>query len=365
MTINSNESPKIMNRGESLRQLSPEEVLSRLREKQAVIVDVRESHEYREEHITGALSLPLGNLVTKQLPPGKTVILYCGVSKRSCQAAERLAELGYADVAVVDGGIVGWKAAGLPTGKSLENYSTEEIKAAVAERYGRVAMVPEGKFNFPVGRQFAESVGYDAALLDRLPRGLWESFTGAGNPQPFVDAQPGETVLDLGCGAGLDLCLYAEQVGPAGKVFGLDLSQTMLDKARQNASHFGVANAEFLHAPADEIPLPDCSVDLVTANGIYNLSPEKDAVMREVSRVLKPGGRTIFAEIILKSELPQEVRREISDWFRCIGGALVREDFLSRMQSHGLINPQVLWQGRNARTGHELAVCAVIRAEKP
>ena len=87
--------------------------------------------------------------------------------------------------------------------------------------------------------------------------------------------------------------------------------------------------------------------------------------MQEVARVLKPGGRTVFAEIVLKSELPHEIRLEINDWFRCIGGALVQQDFLSRMQSHGLANPQVLWLGSNARTGHELAVCAVIRAEKP
>jgi ubiquinone/menaquinone biosynthesis C-methylase UbiE len=112
------------------------------------------------------------------------------------------------------------------------------------------------------------------------------------------------------------------------------------------------------------IPLPDESVDLVTANGIYNLSPDKDAVMREVARVLRPGGRTIFAEIVLKSELPTEVRREISDWFRCIGGALVQQDFLSRMEANGLANPQILWLGRNARTGHELSHSAVIRAEK-
>jgi len=94
--------------------------------------------------------------------------------------------------------------------KPLSEHSQDEIKAAVADRYGRVATCPAEKFNFPVGRRFAESVGYDAALLDRLPRGLWESFTGAGNPQAFVDAQTGETVLDMGCGAGLDLCLYAE-----------------------------------------------------------------------------------------------------------------------------------------------------------
>jgi SAM-dependent methyltransferase len=248
--------------------------------------------------------------------------------------------------------------------KPLSEYAPDEIRAAVVDRYGRVAATPGEKFNFPVGRQFAESVGYDADLLDRLPRGMWESFTGAGNPQSFVDVRPGETVLDLGCGAGLDLYLYARRVGLTGKLFGLDLSPLMLDKARSNLASLGVANVEWLLASADAIPLPDDSVDLVTANGIYNLSPDKDAVMREVARVLKPGGRTIFAEIVLKSELPGEVRREINDWFRCIGGALVQDDFLARLERNGLSCPEILWLGRNARTGHELARCAVIRAEK-
>jgi SAM-dependent methyltransferase len=249
--------------------------------------------------------------------------------------------------------------------KPLAEHSPEEIQAAVAERYGQVAMLPGQKFNFPVGRKFAESVGYDPALLDRLPPGMWESFTGAGNPQPFVDAQPGESVLDLGCGAGLDLHLYAQKVGTAGRLIGLDLSQPMLDKAQRNLASVGISNVEWLRAPADAIPLPDSSVDLVTANGIYNLSPDKDAVMREVARVLRPGGRTIFAEIVLQSELPHEIRRDIADWFRCIGGALVQQDFLARLESHGLVNPRILWLGRNARTGHELALCAVIRADKP
>ncbi len=248
--------------------------------------------------------------------------------------------------------------------KPLAEHSSEEIKAAVAERYGLVATAPGQKFNFPVGRKFAESVGYDPALLDRLPCGMSESFTGAGNPQAFVDARPGETVLDLGCGAGLDLYLYARKVGPSGRLYGLDLSRAMIEKARENLASVGVANVEWLHAPADAIPLADNSVDLVTANGIYNLSPDKDAVMREVARVLRPGGRTVFAEVVLKSELPTEIRREINDWFRCIGGALVEQDFLGRLVANGLADPRVLSLGRNARTGHELALCAVIRAGK-
>lgn len=349
-------------------QLTPEAAMTQVRQQAAVIFDVRELHEYGQEHIAGAQSLPLSVLAPEQLPEGKAAILYCGAGKRSCVAARQLMQAGFSSVAVIEGGFAAWKAAGLPTDsvkRSLQEFSPDEIKAAVAERYGLVAATPGQKFNFPVGRSFAESVGYGSALLDRLPCGICESFTGAGNPQPYVDAQPGETVLDLGCGAGLDLYLYAQKVGPEGHLFGLDLSRAMLDKARSNLVRLGIGNVKWLHAPADAIPLLENSVDLVTANGIFNLSPDKDAVMREVARVLKPGGRTIFAEIVLKSELPCDVRRQIDDWFRCIGGALVQQDFLARMESNGLANPRVLWLGRNARTGHELALCAVIRAEKP
>lgn len=346
-------------------KLSPEQVFSQTNEKAVVVIDVRDPRKYQQEHLPGAISIPAATLTADQLPEGKTVILYCGSGNSAGRTMERLRSEGNTNVATLDGGITAWKSAGLTTVKSLDLYSPEEIKAAVAERYGRVATGPDEKFNFPVGRMFAESAGYDPRLLGLLPKGLWESFTGAGNPQPYVDAQPGEVVLDLGCGAGLDLCLYASKVGPSGSLYGLDLSHEMINKAQINLASVGVRHAEYLHAPADAIPLPDCSVDLVTANGIYNLSPDKDAVMKEVARVLKPGGRTVFAEIVLKSELPCEIRHEISDWFRCIGGAFVQDEFLTRLEQNGLSRPQILWQGRNARTGHELALSAVIRAEKP
>ena len=246
----------------------------------------------------------------------------------------------------------------------LDSMSADDIKEAVRNKYSEVAQTPGAKFNFPVGREFAESVGYRAEALDRLPATMWESFTGAGNPQPYVDPRPGETVLDLGCGAGLDLYFYARVVGGAGKVYGLDMSEAMIEKARKNVERVGLENVAFLSAPADAIPLSDESVDLVAANGIYNLSPDKDAVMREVYRVLKRGGRTVFAEIVLGAALPGKIRKNIEDWFRCIGGALPEEEFLSRLRGVGFCNVEVLWTGRNARTGHKLAICAVIRAEK-
>lgn len=246
----------------------------------------------------------------------------------------------------------------------LTDQNDMHIKTAVAHKYGEVAVNPKGQFNFPVGRQFAESVGYSPEMLDQLSPGLWESFTGAGNPQPFINIAFGETILDLGCGAGLDLCLYAQATGLTGHAFGLDLSADMIDKAKKNMDTLRVKNTKFYWAAADQIPLPDESVDLVTSNGIYNLSPSKAEVMKEVFRVLKPGGRTIFAEILLKGELPQQIRRDMNNWFRCIGGALKEEAFLKQMSICGFANPRILWRGRNARTGHKLAICAVIRAEK-
>ncbi len=248
--------------------------------------------------------------------------------------------------------------------KPLAQMSDGEIKSAVANKYGEVATEPKGEFNFPVGRKFAESVGYSAEILDKIPASLWESFTGAGNPQPYVDITSGETVLDLGCGAGLDLYLYAQATGSSGRAYGLDLSDKMIGKAKRNLDILNIRNVEFLSASADKVPLPDDCVDIVTANGIYNLSPDKEAIMREVVRVLRPGGRTVFAEIVLKARLPEEIRKNINDWFRCIGGALPLSDFLKDLQEVGLRDAKALWVGRNARTGHELCLCAVIRAKK-
>ena len=187
--------------------------------------------------------------------------------------------------------------------KKLEDMSEDDIKRAVREKYSQVALAPSAKFNFPVGRKFAESVGYSTKVLDSLPMTIWESFTGAGNPQPYADPKLGETVLDLGCGTGLDVYFHAKAVGDAGKVYALDISEAMIDKAKKNLESVGLRNVEFLTAPADAIPLPNESIDLATANGIYNLSPDKEAIMHQVYRVLKPGGRTVFSEIVLKAPL--------------------------------------------------------------
>jgi len=254
---------------------------------------------------------------------------------------------------------------GSAAARPLQEMSAAEIKAAVKDKYSRVAVAPQEKFNFPVGRKFAESVGYSAELLDRLPPSLYESFTGAGNPQEYVFLAPGEVVLDLGCGAGLDLYLYSQKVGPSGWVYGLDISPEMIEKAEDNLTRLGVSNFTLFCCAADSIPLAEAQVDVVTSNGIYNLSPDKEAVFREVLRVLKPSGRVVFSEIVLQAPLEEEVRRNIEDWFRCIGGALPEADFVALMRQVGFERVEVLSKYRNARCGHRLAICANIRAYKP
>jgi SAM-dependent methyltransferase len=190
------------------------------------------------------------------------------------------------------------------------------IGDAVRHKYSRVATHPGESFSFPVGRAFAESVGYPEEELERLPQSLTESFTGAHNPLLFADFSPGEVVLDLGCGAGLDMYLAAVSVGPDGFVHGLDFSSDMIEKAKRNLAGLGIRNVDFHLAPAHNIPLPDNSMDIVISNGIYNLSPEKEPIVAEIFRVLKPGGRTVISEIVLKDLPKEEAVCDLNDWFR-------------------------------------------------
>src|SRR3989338_6646443 len=247
----------------------------------------------------------------------------------------------------------------------MRNINPDEIKKLVKDKYGEVSKNPCGLFNFPVGKSFALKVGYPKEVLDNLPQSMTESFTGANNPQPFIELKEGETVLDLGCGAGLDLYFYAKAVGKEGKVYGLDIYEEMVNKAKKNMETVGIKNTEIKCGHSDNLPFQDNFFNVVASNGIYNLSPDKEKVMREVYRVLKPGGRTAFCEIVLKERLPEDMKKNIDDWFRCIGGALPEEEFFALMQKTGFKNIEIISKIRNARTGHPLAICANIRAYKP
>lgn len=240
--------------------------------------------------------------------------------------------------------------------------SPEEIRDAVFERYGCVATAPDRTHGFPVGREFAEAVGYDPDVLDALPPACASSFTGAGNPQDAVELAEGERLLDLGCGAGLDLCCYARRFGSPQRLAGLDGSRDMAGVARENLSEAGYPETEVFCTRAETSPLPDDRLDVVTANGIFNLSPDEQGVMKEIARVLRPGGRLVFAEIVLKEAIDDVVRTSIDDWFRCIGGAMLETQLVSSLGSHGFESIEIVSATRNARTGHASSLCAVVRA---
>ena len=248
--------------------------------------------------------------------------------------------------------------------KPLDEVLPDELKRLVGQRYGKVAICPLDKHGFPTGRPFALAVGYPKEELDKIPDSLVESFAGVNYPPSFEEMKLGNSVLDIGCGAGLDLYFASRKVGVKGKVYGVDISEDMVKKARSNMKRLSLSNVEVLQAHSDSIPLEDESVDVITSNGIYNLSPDKEAVLKEAYRILKNNGVICFSEIVLKQELEQEIRKSVKDWFRCIGGALTKDKFIALMEDTGFKKVEVLSTYRNARCGHEYAVVANIKAYK-
>ena len=168
-----------------------------------------------------------------------------------------------------------------------------------------------------------------------LPAEAVRASFGCGNPTALATIQPGETVLDLGSGGGIDVFLSARRVGPTGKVYGLDMTDEMLALARENQRKAGVTNVEFLKGDIEQIPLPDNSIDLIISNCVINLSPDKDQVLKEAFRVLKPGGRLAVSDIVVRGTMPQEIRHSVELWAGCVAGALEESVYLAKLQQAG------------------------------
>jgi SAM-dependent methyltransferase len=190
----------------------------------------------------------------------------------------------------------------------------EVLRSQVQQKYTEVALAPEAGFHFHTGRPLARMLGYSEEDIDWLPDLTVESFAGTGNPFSLGQLSPGETVVDIGCGAGFDTLLAARQVGPSGQVVAVDMTTAMLDKTRAAAASLGITNVEAREGFAEDLPVEDGFADVVISNGVINLCPDKVQVMREVFRVLKPGGRFQIGDILVHKEVPQDAKDDIDLW---------------------------------------------------
>ncbi|MBV9083202.1 MAG: arsenite methyltransferase [Acidobacteriaceae bacterium] len=194
---------------------------------------------------------------------------------------------------------------------------------------------------------------YDRRQAAQIPDSALRASLGCGNPTTLAQLNPGETVLDLGSGGGIDVLLSARRVGPTGKVYGLDMTDDMLALARENQQKAGIENVEFLKGEIEHIPLPDNSVDVIISNCVINLSADKDQVLREAFRVLKPGGRFAVSDVVTRGELPEAVRQSMLLWVGCIAGALDDEQYRTRLKAAGFtavnIEPTRIYKVDDAR----------------
>ena len=190
-----------------------------------------------------------------------------------------------------------------------------QLREGVRAAYSAAADSPAARHAFPVGRAFAESLGYPADLLDALPAPAVEGFAGVSNVAMFAQIPPASRVLDLGCGAGLDSLIAARRAGPDGSVTGIDFSEAMLRRARQAGATIGARTTRFLQGDAETIPVPDDSIDVALVNGIFNLNPARDAIFRELARVVREGGAVYVAELVLRKPPKRQRPPDPSNWF--------------------------------------------------
>jgi arsenite methyltransferase len=212
---------------------------------------------------------------------------------------------------------------------------THELEAKVKDMYRQVATAPEGRYHFELGRPLAERLGYPDDLVDRIPEGATESFAGVGYFFDLAELRPGDTVLDLGSGSGMDAFFASLQVGPGGRVVGIDFTAEQLDKARILARRAGLDQIEFREGRIEDLPAADESFDCVISNGVINLSPQKERVFAEASRVLRPGGRLAIADIVSERQLTETIVCDADLWASCIGGAAQEDAYRTAMESSG------------------------------
>ena len=236
--------------------------------------------------------------------------------------------------------------------------SEPEVKKLVKERYGKAALQVSsgGSSCCGTSRSCGDPITsnlYDAAEKAGLPAEAVAASLGCGNPTALAQLNPGETVLDLGSGGGIDVLLSARRVGPTGKAYGLDMTDEMLALARENQRKAAVENVEFLRGEIDQIPLPDASVDVIISNCVINLSADKDRVLREAFRVLKPGGRLAVSDIVVRGEVPAAIRRSVELWMGCVAGALEETEYRRKLDRAGFeaidIEPTRVYRVEDAR----------------
>jgi arsenite methyltransferase len=237
-----------------------------------------------------------------------------------------------------------------------------ELKEVVKEKYGQAALRVNAGGSSCCGASGAldgccdpiTSNLYDAAQTGELPQEAVLASLGCGNPTALAQLNPGETVLDLGSGGGIDVLLSARRVGPSGKAYGLDMTDEMVALAQENQRKAGVENVEFLKGEIENIPLPDNSVDVIISNCVINLSGDKDRVLREAFRVLKPGGRFGVSDVVTRGEVPGDVRQNMLLWVGCIAGALQDYQYVAKLAKAGFddidIEPTRIYDIEDART---------------
>ncbi|MBV8275924.1 MAG: arsenite methyltransferase [Verrucomicrobia bacterium] len=271
--------------------------------------------------------------------------------------------------------------------------SEPNVKEVVREKYGQAALrVTSGENSCCSNRASAKEACcdpitsnlYDGAQKDEIPDTALQASLGCGNPTALAELKAGEIVLDLGSGGGIDVLLSARRVGPTGKAYGLDMTDEMLALADENKRKSGLTNLEFLKGEIENIPLPDDSVDVIISNCVINLSGDKDRVFAEAFRVLRPGGRFAVSDIVIKGEVPAQIRKSMELWVGCVAGALSEEDYSNKLSKAGFdsidIEPTRVYdieEARNFLRGHEVDVdmaapqvqgkfrSALIRATKP